>query len=241
VPSTVLACLAYLSVALPASTLGLLWPSMRLGFHQPVEALGGLLAFGVGASIISSVATGRLMARVRAGTLVPGGTLLVAVALVEEAVAPSLWVFAIGTVPFGLGFGALDSAINAHAASHFGARDINWVHASYGLGATVGPLATTAALGADLSWRWVYGTMAVALGVVASLTAVAWRNWATSPAPLVSSPRGEEKQLGARPRSSRPAKSPAIFIFSPQIFSGLIFSAVETGIESGAGSGVTCS
>jgi len=154
VPSIVLACLAYLSVALPASTLGLLWPSMRLGFHQPVGALGALLAFGVGASIISSVATGRLMACVRVGTLVPVGTLVVAAALGEEAVAPSLWVFAIGTVLVRARFGALDSAINAHAASHFGARDINWVHASYGLGATVGPLATTAVLGAGLSWRW---------------------------------------------------------------------------------------
>ena len=234
-PSIVLACLAYLSVALPASTLGLLWPSMRLGFHQPVGALGALLAFGVGASIISSVATGRLMACVRVGTLVPVGTLVVAAGLGEEAVAPSLWVFAIGAVLFGLGFGALDSAINAHAASHFGARDINWVHASYGLGATVGPLATTAVLGAGLSWRWVYGTMAVALGAVASISAVARRSWATSPTPLVPSLTGREKQLGARPRSSGPAKPPATSIFIPLIFSGLIFGAVETGIEPGAG------
>ena len=35
-----LACLAYLTVALPGSTLGLLWPSMRLSFHEPVGALG---------------------------------------------------------------------------------------------------------------------------------------------------------------------------------------------------------
>jgi hypothetical protein len=60
VPSLVLACLAYLSVAIPGSTLGLLWPSMRLSFHQPVGALGILLAFGVAASVASSIATGRL-------------------------------------------------------------------------------------------------------------------------------------------------------------------------------------
>ena len=57
-PSFVLACLAYLSVALPGSTLGLLWPSMRLGFHQPVGALGILLAFGVAASVISALPPG---------------------------------------------------------------------------------------------------------------------------------------------------------------------------------------
>ena len=67
-PSLLLACLAYLSVALPGSTLGLLWPSMRLSFGQPVGALGILLVFGITASVVSSVATGRV--RVRTGLLV---------------------------------------------------------------------------------------------------------------------------------------------------------------------------
>ena len=141
-PALLLACMAYLSVALPASTLGLLWPSMRLSFGQPVGALGILLVFGITASVISSVATGRV--RVRTGLVVAAGTMLIAVALTVEAFAPSLWVMAIGTVLFGLGFGAIDTALNAHAARHFGARDINWMHASYGLGAIIGPLLVTA-------------------------------------------------------------------------------------------------
>ena len=102
-PPFLLACLAYLSVALPASTLGLLWPSMRLSFGEPVGALGILLVFGITASVISSVATGRLP--VRMGPLVAVGTMLTAVALAVEAFAPSLSVMAVGTVLFGLGFG----------------------------------------------------------------------------------------------------------------------------------------
>jgi MFS family permease len=240
VPSIVLACLAYLGVAFPGSTLGLLWPSIRTGFHQPLGALGILLAFSVAASVISSVATGRLMANVRVGTLVPVGTVCVAAALGEEAVAPSLWVFAAGTVLFGLGFGALDSALNAHAASHFGARDINWMHASYGLGATLGPLATAAVLGTGLSWRWVYGTMAVALAALAYLFAAGRLGWATSPAPLAASPPGPgpEKELGPSPGSSKSGNTRSPKSGKPPakaVFSALIFSAVETGIESGAG------
>ena len=118
-PALLLACLAYLSVALPGSTLGLLWPSMRLSFGEPVGALGILLVFGITASVISSAATGRV--RVRTGSLVASGTMLVAVALAVEAFAPSLWVMAIGTVLFGVGFGALDTALNVYAARHFGA------------------------------------------------------------------------------------------------------------------------
>jgi hypothetical protein len=60
VPVLLLACVAYLSVALPSSTLGLLWPSIRLSLGQPVGALGILLVPGIAASVVSSAVTGRL-------------------------------------------------------------------------------------------------------------------------------------------------------------------------------------
>jgi hypothetical protein len=81
VPQLLLACLAYLSVALPGSTLGLLWPSIRLGFGAPVGALGILLVPGIAASVLASALTGR--SRV-AGWLVAAGTLLTALALAAE-------------------------------------------------------------------------------------------------------------------------------------------------------------
>ena len=213
-PALLLACLAYLSVALPGSTLGLLWPSMRLSFGQPVGALGILLVPGIAASVVSSAVTGRL--RLSAGPLVAAATLLIALALAAEALAPSMWVMIVGTVLFGIGFGALDTALNAHASRHFGARDINWMHASYGLGATLGPLLVTALLSAGRSWRQTYGVMALVLAVLGGVLALARRRWdvpASAPDPRpVSPPAPPASALGA-----------------------LTFTAVETGIESGAG------
>ena len=116
-PSFPLSCLAYLSVAVPGSTLGLLWPSMRLSWHQPTGMPGVLLIIGVSASVLASVLTGRLLPRARTGPVVAAGALLVAAALATEAAAPSIWVFAGGMVVFGVGFGALDAALNAHAAA----------------------------------------------------------------------------------------------------------------------------
>ena len=155
-PSLLLACLAYLSVALPGSTLGLLWPSMRLSFGAPVGALGILLIPGITASVISSVAVGRV--RLRTGPLVAASTMLIAFALAAEALAPWLWIMVIGTVLFGLGFGALDTALNAHAAERFGARDVNWMHASYGLGAvTFAAVETGIESGAGI-WGYLFLT-----------------------------------------------------------------------------------
>ena len=213
-PAFLFACLAYLGVALPGSTLGLLWPSMRLSLGQPVGALGILLVPGIAASVVSSAVTGRL--RVPAGPLVAGTTLLIALALAAEALAPSMWVMTVGTVLFGIGFGALDTALNAHASRHFGARDINWMHASYGLGATLGPLLVTALLSAGRSWRQTYGVMALVLAVLGGVLALARRRWevpASAPEPRpVSPPAPRAPGLGA-----------------------LTFTAVETGIESSAG------
>ncbi len=213
-PLLLLACLAYLSVALPGSTLGLLWPSMRLSLGQPVGALGILLAFGITASVLASAAAGHV--RLRTGTLVAAGTMLTALALGAEALAPSMWVMTAGFVLFGLGFGAIDTALNVHAARHFGARDINWMHASYGLGATTGPLLVTALLSAGRSWRQAYGIMALALAALAAVLALARRRW----------------QAPAPPPAADPLRPPAR---TAAVVSSLTFAAVETGIESGAG------
>jgi hypothetical protein len=89
VPSFRLSCLAYLSVAVPGSTLGLLWPLMRLSWHQPLGLLGLLLIVGVSASVAASVLTGRLLPGVRTGPIVAAGTAAIALALAAELVPAS--------------------------------------------------------------------------------------------------------------------------------------------------------
>ncbi len=225
-----LACLAYLTVALPSSTLGLLWPSMRLSFHEPLGALGILLAFGVTASVTSSAATWRILSRVGVGPLLAVGTVLTAAALTVEALAPSLWVLAGGFALFGLGFGSTDSALNAHAARHFGAREINWMHASFGLGAVIGPLLVTVLLTNGVGWRWTYGAMAIALAVLASVFALVHQRWQAPPRELSAPVRDPAAPLPKRPTPTGHRRPLARVVLS-----GLTFVAVECGIESGAG------
>jgi fucose permease len=228
VPAFRLSCLTYLILALPGSTLGLLWPSMRVAFHEPVGALGILLIFSVIASVAASAVTGRLLSLTGVGPLVVAGTLLVALALALEAASSSLWVFAVGVAMFGLGFGAIDAALNAHAARCFGPRQINWMHASYGLGATLGPLLVTAMLSGRLGWRWVYVATSLAIAALTltlALTRRAWREPQVPPPVTVGPPPREPE---SRPSTAgRPAWV--------RVLGGLAFAAIETGIESGAG------
>ena len=224
-----LSCLAYLGVALPSASVGLLWPSMRLSFHQPVGALGVVLVFGIIASVLCSTAVGRLPARLGLGPVVAAATLLIALALAAESVAPSLAVFTAGIVVFGLGMGDLDAALNAHAARCFGPRQINWMHASYGLGACLGPLLVTALLGVGVGWRWVYGSMAIGQAAVAAALAATRRAWSPPP---VSTPENTGRN-GPRPAPADPAR--LLVPSRARLAAALTFTAVESGIESGAG------
>ncbi|MFJ6566934.1 MFS transporter [Streptomyces sp. NPDC091292] len=199
-----LACLAFAGIALPDSVLGIAWPSMSAEFRQPVGALGVLLPFGVGAAVVSSALTGRLLTRVRMSRLLSTATALSSLALLGHSLAPSLGALVAATVLLGLGFGAMDAALNAYAASHFGARHINWMHASYGLGAVIGPAAITTALGAGIDWRWTYGLMATVLLALALTFTKAWP-------PQMASPRPTPAEPGHRPGYTIASLSAAVF------------------------------
>jgi fucose permease len=208
---------------MPSSAFGLLWPSMRLSFGAPVGALGIVLVPGIIASVIASAVTGRV--RVQTGTLVAAATVAIALALAAEAAAPFLWVLIAGTVLFGIGFGTLDTALNAHAARHFGPRDITWMHASYGLGATIGPLLVTALLAGGRNWRLVYAVMAAVLVILGGVLALARRGW-TSPAPRPAAQAPPAPGSSAADPVNRSAGAVARV---------LTFTAIETGLESAAG------
>ncbi|MGH3294200.1 MAG: MFS transporter, partial [Trebonia sp.] len=216
-PPFLLSCLAYLGVALPGSTLGLLWPSMRMSIHEPVGALGVVLAAGVAASAVSSATTGRILRTRSPGPTLAIGAALISLALAVEAAASWLWLIAAGSAVFSIGFGAVDTALNVYAAAHFGPKAINWIHASYGLGATLGPLLVTALLAAGADWRAALASMAAVTAAIVVVAAVARHKWNVPPADF--------------PAPERAALTP----HRPGILPSVLFTAVETGVESAAG------
>ena len=66
--------------------------------------------------------------------------------LVGYALAPRWWLFFPMASIIGLGSGAIDSGLNSYAARHFPVSHVNWLHASWSLGATAGPAMMTAVL-----------------------------------------------------------------------------------------------
>jgi len=172
-----LAYLAFVSIALPPSMLGVVWPSMRLSFGQPLSAAGLVPPVGVVAGLISTSLAPYIVRRIGVGRLLAIGTFLSAAALGVSAASATMWQFLGSVALLGLAAGAVDATLNAFAARRFGPRRINMLHASFGLGAAASPLIVTAVIVSGLSWRWSYVIVMGLQFAVAITFAVTWRRW----------------------------------------------------------------
>lgn len=185
-----IAFLAFVALGLPDGILGIAWPSMQSAFGLPLDALGLLLAVAMTGYILSSFSCGKLLSRMGVGALLAASTFLTAISLAGYALLPSFATLMPAAFLAGLGGGAVDSALNTYAAIRFPARALNWLHASYSLGGVLGPLTMGAAMSSGLSWRWGYGLVAIAQGLLGLLFVATRRRWDI--APPVSGPGAGE-------------------------------------------------
>ena len=141
-----LAYVAFISLGLPDGLLGVAWPSMRADFALPLDALGMLLVASTSGYLTSSFFSGRIVARLGVGGLLAASCAATGGSLLGYTLAPS-WMT---LVPFGLvaglGAGAIDAGINTYIASHHGESLMQWLHASFGVGITLGPIIMTTGL-----------------------------------------------------------------------------------------------
>ncbi|MBN1818865.1 MAG: MFS transporter [Sedimentisphaerales bacterium] len=175
----VLAFTAYISLGLPDGLLGVSWPSMRHDFSLNHDSFGALMIAFTAGYLTSSFFGGRLMAHFKLGTLLTASTFSAAIALLGYSVAPFWWLIVIAAVAAGLGGGGIDVTLNNYVASNHGDALMQWLHASYGIGATAGPVIMTTAITLTGSWRSGYllvGLLQLALMLSFLLTIPMWEN-----------------------------------------------------------------
>lgn len=161
------ALVAFVSLGLPDTVLGVAWPSMRRTFGQALDRLGALLFCAAVGYQASSFVSGPLARRFGIGGVLVGSSALVALSALGFAVSPAFGPLLAATVVLGLGGGAIDACVNAFAARHFPPGRVAWLHASYGVGASLGPLLMTGVLALHLSWRIGYVALALVIALLA--------------------------------------------------------------------------
>lgn len=147
---------AFISLGLPDSLLGAAWPSMYPGFGVPVSYSGIIFCIISAGTVVSSLCSDRLTRRLGAGwvTAISVGT--TALALFGFSVSGAFWMLCLWAVPYGLGAGSVDAALNNFVALHFSSRHMSWLHCMWGVGASVGPYIMGAALTGGSGWPMGY-------------------------------------------------------------------------------------
>ncbi|RPI31923.1 MAG: MFS transporter [Chloroflexota bacterium] len=174
----ILAYIAFISLGLPDGLMGVAWPSIRANFGLPLDALGIFLIAGTIGYNTSSFFSGRLVTRLGVGGLLAASCAMTGAAMLGYTIAPVWWMMIIMNVMGGLGAGAIDAGINTYIASNHGERLMQWLHASFGVGITMGPLIMTTGLNLFGSWRLGYtlvGTAQIVLAACFALTVSLWK------------------------------------------------------------------
>lgn len=174
----VLSFIAFISLGLPDGLNGVAWPGIRNYFSLSLDAIGLLLIFGTGGYTLSSFFSGVLVRRLGIGGLLGVSCGATAMALLVYAVTPVWWLFVAAATLGGLGAGAIDAGINTYVAQNHSERMMQWLHASFGVGTTLGPVIMT--LGISLTSRWQIGYFIVAfaqalLAIIFFATKGMWR------------------------------------------------------------------
>lgn len=177
--------LAFISLGLPDSLLGAAWPTMYPEFGVPVSYAGMISMIIAAGTIVSSLQSDRLTRLLGTGKVTALSVAMTAAALFGFSFTKSFWILCVWAVPYGLGAGSVDAALNNYVALHYKSRHMSWLHCMWGLGATVGPYLMGYALSGGQGWNIGYryiGMIQIVLTAILIFSLPLWKGRNTGPA-----------------------------------------------------------
>lgn len=153
--------LAFISLGLPDSILGVSIPSIRNEFGIGLSLSGIVSMVVISCTIVSSFMSGFLIKKFGTGKIVFISCFLTGAAMFGISLTPSFLFIIMLAVPLGLGGGSVDAALNNYVAMNYKAHHMNWLHSFWGVGATASPIIMATALNL-MTWRAGYRIIALA-------------------------------------------------------------------------------
>ena len=170
--------LAFISLGLPDGLLGSAWPTMYREFHVPVSYAGIISMIIALGTIVSSLQSDRLTKKLGTGKVTAISVAMTAAALLGFSFTGSFWLLCLWAIPYGLGAGSVDAALNNYVALHYESHHMSWLHCMWGVGATVGPYIMGFALSGGRTWNFGYlcvGILQILLTAVLVFSLPLWK------------------------------------------------------------------
>ncbi len=227
----ILAYIAFIALGMPDGLLGVGWPSIRASFSIPLDSLGLLLLATMTGYLTSSFSSGHLIAHMGVGKVLAASCALTGVGLIGYTLVPAWWMMVLLGVVAGLGAGAIDAGLNTYVAAHFSEGLMQWLHASYGIGVTLGPIIMTIALNTLNSWRVGYNVVGGFQLLLAACFVLTLPMWNQKESHGSTSMAGVEK-----PQRLTDYKTPFLeTLRQPQVWLSMLLFFLYTGSETSLG------
>ena len=198
--------LAFISLGLPDSLLGSAWPTMHLDLGASVSWAGGISMIISAGTIVTSLASDRLTRKLGTGKVTAISVCMTAIALFGFSTSHSFLALCLWAIPYGLGAGSVDAALNNFVALHYPARHMSWLHCMWGIGASTGPVIMGWAITGGLRWNGGYmiiSVIQIALTCVLLITLPLWKRTSSpyknmNPAPQTAHAKARGERLTLR-------------------------------------------
>lgn len=170
--------LAFISLGLPDSLLGAAWPMMHQDIGTSISFMGIISMVISGGTIVSSLLSDKLTHRFGTQWVTTVSVFMTAVALMGFSYSNSLWMLILFALPYGLGAGAIDAALNNYVALHYSSKHMSWLHCFWGVGTIISPFVMSFAL-THATWNLGYRIIAyiqLAIAIILLSTLSIWKN-----------------------------------------------------------------
>lgn len=169
--------IAFISLGLPDSLLGSGWPVMHISLNVPISFMGILSMIISGGTVIASLFSDRMTRKFGTRIVTVVSVFLTALALLGFSVSNHFWMMIVFSIPYGLGAGAIDAALNNYVALHYSSRHMSWLHCFWGVGTIVSPFVMSYSL-ANIAWYMGYrliGFIQLGIAILLLVTLPVWK------------------------------------------------------------------
>ena len=174
--------LAFISLGLPDSLLGSAWPTIYPQFNVPVS-FAGIISFIISlGTIVSSLNSDRLTRKLGTGKVTALSVALTAIALFGFSISGSFLSLCLWAIPYGLGAGSVDAALNNYVALHYKSKHMSWLHCMWGIGASTGPYIMGYVMTRGGTWNGGYRVISIIQLVLTAIILFSLPLWKKHPA-----------------------------------------------------------
>ena len=150
--------ISYISLGIPDSLFGAAWPAIYSEMSLPVSYANFITVIHATGTIVSSLMSATVIKKLGTSKVTFLSALTTSIALLGFSMSRNIIWLCVSAVPLGLGAGSIDTALNNYVAINYNARQMSYLHSSYGVGVTISPYLMSLAIG-EGSWRGGYKTM----------------------------------------------------------------------------------